>query len=378
MKKKVNRRQRRHPESQVKRGHITKAQDQGAKAIFENPELMAQLLRDYVPIQELKNVKAEDIEDVSERFVPLNQEGKESDVIKRVHLKECPMFVISLVEHKAQVDFRAPFKMLQYMTLVWDDYEKEMNRITHGAGKKKEFRYPPILPIIYYEGAGAWTAAMNMKDRVFMSDIFGRYIPDFEYHLIRVHDYTTQELVNQGNELSLIMLINRLTNAEDFEKLSEIPKEYFEHLEEKSSEEILTVLSKVVMLLLSRLNLPRDEVYSVTDKIWKGEMDMLFDSFKGYDIQKVRRESREEGKEEGREEGRIAGELRHLIVQVCKKLRKGLLPSEIAEILEEDQDTIEKICKSAEVYAPEYNADKIVDDMLNSSHPECQAPILPE
>lgn len=169
--------------------------------------------------------------------------------------------------------------------------------------------------------------------------------------------------MNQGNELSLIMLINRLTNAEDFEKLREIPKEYFEHLEEKSSEEILTVLSKVVMLLLSRLNLPRDEVYSVTDKIWKGEMDMLFDSFKGYDIQKVRRESREEGKEEGR----IAGELRHLIVQVCKKLRKGLLPSEIAEILEEDQDTIEKICKSAELYVPEYDADKIIDDILSSS-----------
>lgn len=52
MKKKVNRRQRTHSESQVKRGHITKVQDQGAKAIFENPELMAQLLRGYVPIPE--------------------------------------------------------------------------------------------------------------------------------------------------------------------------------------------------------------------------------------------------------------------------------------------------------------------------------------
>lgn len=306
MKKKVNKRQRTHSESQVKRGHISKVQDQGAKAIFDNPELMAQLLRDYIPIQELKTVKAEDIEDVSERFVPLNQEGKESDVIKRIHLEGQSLFVISLVEHKAQVDFRAPFKMLQYMVLVWDDYEKERNRLQPGAGKRKDFRYPPILPIIYYEGEGTWTAAMNMKDRVYMSEIFGRYIPDCQYHLIRVHDYTAQELVDKGNELSLIMLINRLASTEDFKELGEIPEEYFKNLKERNSEEILMVLSQVVMLLLRRLNLPMDEVHSVTDKIWKGEIDMLFDSFKGYDIQKVRKESREEGEKQGQIQGEEA------------------------------------------------------------------------
>lgn len=97
----------------------------------------------------------------------------------------------------------------------------------------------------------------------------------------------------------------------------------------------MEVLSQVVTLLLCRLNLPREEVYSVTDKIWKGEMDMLFENFKGYDVQKVRRESREEG------------ELHHLIAQVCKKLRKGFTPPEISEILEEEQSTIEMICKAA-------------------------------
>lgn len=71
-----------------------KAQDQGAKVIFCNSELMAQLLRDYIPLPELKEIKAEDIEDVSERFIPLNQEGRDSDVIKRVNLPDMPIFVI--------------------------------------------------------------------------------------------------------------------------------------------------------------------------------------------------------------------------------------------------------------------------------------------
>lgn len=299
MGKKLNKRQSRVSARKLPRGHISQAQDQGAKVIFENPELMAQLLKDYVPIEALKNIKAEDIEDVSERFVPLNQEGKESDVIKRVRLENVPFFIISLVEHKAQVDFRAPFKMLQYITLVWDDYEKEANRTDKGAGKRKDFCYPPVLPIIYYEGTGRWTAAMNMKERVYMPEIFGKYIPDFEYELISVRDYSPQELIGKGNALALIMLINRLINSGDLAGLKEIPAEFLEHLGEKSSEEILMVISRVIMLLLRRINLPLEEIHSVTDRIWKGEMDMLFDSFEGYDIQKVRQESKTEGIEEG-------------------------------------------------------------------------------
>ena len=301
MEKKLNKRQRKNLASPAKRGRVYKVQDQGAKAVFDNPELMAQLLRDYVPIPELKSVTAEDIEDVSERFVPLNQEGRDTDNIKRVHLKSSPLFIISLLEHKAQVDFRAPFKMLQYIMLVWDDYEKEVNKENPGASKRKDFRYPPVLPIIYYEGSGSWTAAMNMKDRVYMSDIFGKYIPDFEYELIHVHGYSPKELVEKGNELSLIMLINQMRNSSDFAKFKEIPVEYFQNIEKKSSKELLQIISQVITLLLSRLNVPLKEIHTVTDQLWKGETNMLFDSFEGYDIQKVRKESREEGVRQGAE-----------------------------------------------------------------------------
>lgn len=140
---------------------------------------------------------------------------------------------------------------------------------------------------------------MNMKDRVYMADIFSKYIPDFEYELIQVHDYTMQELVKKGNELSLIMMVNQLKSAEDFSKLQEIPLVYFKNLEKKSSKELLESMSQVMTLLLRRLNVPMKEIHSVTDKIWKGEIDMLFDSFQGYDIQKVRKECRKECRKEG-------------------------------------------------------------------------------
>ena len=48
-----------------------KARDANSKNIFHEPMLYAQFLRDNLDIPVLKHVQPEDIEDVSEQFVPL-------------------------------------------------------------------------------------------------------------------------------------------------------------------------------------------------------------------------------------------------------------------------------------------------------------------
>ena len=53
---------------------------------------------------------------------------KDSDVIMRVNLKgDKIFFVISIVEHESEFNCRASFRMLQYITLVLGDFEKEIN-----------------------------------------------------------------------------------------------------------------------------------------------------------------------------------------------------------------------------------------------------------
>lgn len=65
-----------------------------------------------------------------------------------------------------------------------------------------------------------------------------------------------------------------------------------------------------------------------------------------------------------RNEWEARGILHKLTDLVCKKLCKGLSSSEIAEILEEDPQTIETICTAANHFAPEYDSNKIVDSIL--------------
>ena len=61
----------------------SKVSDSGAKLIFGNATLCAQLLRDYSDIDILKDVRAEDIVDVTERFIPMFTEERNADVVRR-------------------------------------------------------------------------------------------------------------------------------------------------------------------------------------------------------------------------------------------------------------------------------------------------------
>ena len=60
-----------------------RVRDNGAKLIFDDPTLCAQFLRGYTDIELLKDVKPEHIEDISERFLPMWQEGRDSDSVKK-------------------------------------------------------------------------------------------------------------------------------------------------------------------------------------------------------------------------------------------------------------------------------------------------------
>ena len=78
-------------------------------------------------------------------------------------------------------------------------------------------------------------------------------------------------------------------------------------------------------------------------------------------MEEGRREGREEGRQEGRQSGISDGEQYKLISQVLKKLKKNCGVSEIADMLEEDEDIIQRIYDTAQKYAPDYDETKCAE-----------------
>ena len=303
--------------------------DSGAKLIFKDPILCAEFLRGYVDVDILKNVQPEDIEDISERFIPMWQEERDSDSVKKIRLKDTSLFVIAIVEHQSKIHYDMSFRMLRYIVMVLTDYEAEQERLHKGITKTKDFKYPPVIPIIYYEGSENWTAIRNFKERVYLSDILGDYIPNFEYIVVPLCDYSNDDILAKKDELSLVMLINKLKTSDEFKSLKDIPPEYLKNLENNTPEYSLKLISKIISVLLYRINIPQSEVETFTDQIMRREFTMLFDSFEAYDVPAVRKESREEGRLEGR--------LENCIENILSLLEDfGAVPDELYELLKKE------------------------------------------
>ena len=83
----------------------------------------------------------------------------------------------------------------------------------------------------------------------------------------------------------------------------------------------------------------------------------------------ARKEGVKEGLKEGLKEGMKIGELRSLSNQIIKKVEKGKSLPAIAEELESDVDTIRPIYEAVVEAAPDYNEDRIVEDVLRRRNP---------
>ena len=280
----------------------SKTQDSAAKLIFGNNRLCSQFLRDYSEIDLLKDVREEDIEDMTTRYIPMFTEERDSDVVKKVHLKNGDFaYMIALIEHKSAVDYNVTMQLLRYMVYIWEDYEKEQDRLHEGISKTRDFRYPPILPIVYYEWKDKWTSAISFRERVFLNDVFEEFIPDYRYKLIKLESYSDDELIGQNDEISFVMLIDRLKDNYEFHRLmSDLPEGYLDGISEMSTPDVLDIISRVVGAMLRRRNISEERIEDLTEGIRSRLMGQLFEHWdNGPDEELV-----EKGRKEGREEER--------------------------------------------------------------------------
>jgi hypothetical protein len=290
---------------------IHKAKDNGLKLIFGDHTLFTEFIKDFIPVDMLKNISPSDVEDISGRFLPLFEDNKDSDTIKRINLHgDAPLFVIAVLEHESEVNYRASFKMLQYITLVLGDYEKEINKKHEKKiSYQKGFKFPPVLPIVFYDGNGKWTAETNFLDKTDLNQVFKKYIPKFEYELVRLEDYSQQDLISFGDTLSLIMLIDKIRTFDGGQLLSKLPNDYIERLKLNIPGHLLKLLADVITLLLKRINIPGGEISAVTDQLYQRRLQEMFTLIDDYDVQATRKVAKAEGKAEGKTEGKIEGKI---------------------------------------------------------------------
>lgn len=279
-----------------------KQRDIRAKDIFGNPELCAQFLRDYADIPILKHVQPQDIEEAELRHHFFEEAELNSDNVKRIRVKDAEvsgelteLYVVALIEHKSYIDHDVAMQLLRYMVCIWYDWAKEAKNPSEH--RKKEFRYPPVIPIVYYEGKQEWTAGLRLCDRVLLGELFQEFIPDFTYRIVENRKYTQEELLLKEDEMSLLMLLNQIQTAEDISILKALPAERLNRIIRHSSEAVLNEVLRAVQGLCRQLNLTESETAEYTQRVKERNMGYLWENAEDMDIQAERRNTAEARKE---------------------------------------------------------------------------------
>ena len=172
-----------------------------------------------------KEVK-EEIELYNSRFITSKYKDKESDIVYKI--KDRNIFFI--IEHQSTIDYSMPYRMMQYsieiMRLLVDEKEN----------KKKNYKYPQIIPIVIYTGERTWDAKLSMKELV---EKLEWYEEKDEISLVDINEYTKEELLKENNILSKVMLLEKSKNKIEFMKNVEV---VLETTESKNIEKLKDII----------------------------------------------------------------------------------------------------------------------------------------
>ncbi len=306
-------------------GSLRHIRDVNSREIFKNGKLVCQFLRDYTDIPIFADIRPEDIEDVTARYRTYLGVEFEADTVKKVKVRvgeeQWEVYVIPLIEHKSYVDYDVQMQLLRYMSVIWYDYGKRQDKLARQSGRdgkrgryrksekvgklsaegkprqpvtaRKSFRYPLIIPIVYYEGAENWTADMELWKRIELGEEMRAYIPDFSYKVVRLHDYSSEEIQEHGNEMSLVFLFNRIQSPEDYSEFIKSSKEYMAKVLADTAPELVDVLLEVFWALLMKMNVPQEEAEELVENLGGKDMGFLFANAEKMDIQAERRNTKE-------------------------------------------------------------------------------------
>ena len=81
-------------------------------------------------------------------------------------------------------------------------------------------------------------------------------------------EYSFENLAEFGDVLSLFMMTDKLKSPEDLGRLGKLPKEHVEHLSKMNvPPHLKKLLVKVITVLLQKINVPKEEVHDLVEKI---------------------------------------------------------------------------------------------------------------
>ena len=281
-------------------------------------------IRYFVPEIDADSIQLEDLQMDSSTFADAAFGKRDNDILYTVQHGGREIYVYVLVEHQSKVDYSMAYRVLVYMTRLWERYAKSFKA---DEVKKDDFLFPAIIPVVYYEGPQTWTASFNFKERVIGDGLFDKTTPSFEYRLLAIpSDEMSPEALDRKGVKGAIRFFLETTRLKygKPEEATQALKKVYDQLNEAEKAILREMAYAFALYLFGEGNTARKFV-----KMMKGGEDMGQAVFKTWAEQ-----LEERAKIIGEERAKIIAEER---AKIMAEERAEIMAEERAEIMAEER-----------------------------------------
>ena len=123
------------------------------RRLFAFPRMVGDLLRS------VGDVDWRTLEKLSAEYIGDSGQQRRGDAAWRVRFRNGWLYLLVLLEFQSRSDARMALRNLEYTALLYGDLARRGELAAPG-------RWPPVLPVVLYNGDAPWTAALDMRDLV--------------------------------------------------------------------------------------------------------------------------------------------------------------------------------------------------------------------
>ncbi len=178
--------------------------DHSYKLLFSHREMMADLLRGFVPAAWVQAVDLDTLERVPSNHISDDLRERDDDILWRVRWQDGWLYIYLLVEFQSTVYRYMAVRLMTYEGLLYEGLLRSQQPLP-------QRQLPPVVPIVLYNGRRPWTAPLDIA--ALIADAPGGVVipkPSLPYLLLDVGRYAEADLAPLRN---LVAALFRLENS---------------------------------------------------------------------------------------------------------------------------------------------------------------------